>query len=210
MNPNFGRDFLQAAVPEAVLTVMSGEVYLAGIGHKMTFHVDPVTEYQLVTRSQYDTSGLMSRPDFSTPAQRIAHARRQAGVQLQRDISQSDVARAIGFTPGLVSQWESGKKEPTDQGYHLLGYFLGVAAEWLETGAGAETFAIRREVAGYWRGGPNPAARGGGKPSIVNLARPTARAAEPTPYYGVEPTQTVPARSTAKKTSVKKSPRRAG
>lgn len=65
---------------------------------------------------------------------RIAQARRELGVRLQRDIAQRDVANAIGMSPAAVSQWEADGRTPSEEVLGKLAAYLGVTPAFLRYG----------------------------------------------------------------------------
>lgn len=81
---------------------------------------------------------------------RLAQARREKAVRDRRDVSQRDVAKAVGTTPPTVSRWEAGLTMPNDGKLKKLALFLGVARSWLRYGNEVRAVAVG-ELA------PNPA-----------------------------------------------------
>jgi transcriptional regulator with XRE-family HTH domain len=54
----------------------------------------------------------------------------------RRGITGGELAAAVGASPGAVSQWLSGRKQPTRENVQKLAEALDVALEWLELGVG--------------------------------------------------------------------------
>ena len=50
-----------------------------------------------------------------TLGQRLAQARRELAVRERRDVSQADVADAVGYSRTAVSEWEAGTKMPREE-----------------------------------------------------------------------------------------------
>lgn len=69
---------------------------------------------------------LDSAEKLATPGDRIAQARRVLAVKLFRDVSQLDVARAIGVSASTVSHWETNRKTPSRDSTEKLCRLLGV------------------------------------------------------------------------------------
>ena len=61
---------------------------------------------------------------------RIAIAREHA------ELTQADVARALGITRPAVSQWEAGKTKPSREKLRAFAKLTSTNPEWLETGEG--------------------------------------------------------------------------
>ena len=66
--------------------------------------------------------------EMSSPAERIAHARRI------NHLNQREVAEKIGVSSEMVSSWEKGTDAPEPTQYSKLGQTLHVSPEWLCTG----------------------------------------------------------------------------
>lgn len=66
-----------------------------------------------------------------TIAERIKKAR--AG----RDLTQRDLAEAVGVSPQAVQQWEKGETSPRGHRLEKLGAALGVSPQWITHGTGA-------------------------------------------------------------------------
>lgn len=66
--------------------------------------------------------------------ERIAQARRELGVRERRDVSQLDVAKAIGVSGAAVSQWESDERAPREEAFAKLADYLGVTPAYLRYG----------------------------------------------------------------------------
>lgn len=67
---------------------------------------------------------------------RVLRARLEAGARLSppRQITQREVAQAIGVSGVAVGTWEAGKKEPDLETIAKLATVLGVRAAWLAFG----------------------------------------------------------------------------
>ena len=65
---------------------------------------------------------------------RIRRARFQAAARSGRAVTQTALAKAVGVTPGAVSQWENGTTEPNLSVLPKLAQALGVSAGWLAFG----------------------------------------------------------------------------
>lgn len=67
---------------------------------------------------------------------RILQARLELGARQHppRQITQEEVARAMGVTGVSVGQWEAGKTEPTREKIARLATVLGVRAAWIAFG----------------------------------------------------------------------------
>lgn len=77
----------------------------------------------------------MARP--STLGARIAQARRELGVREHRDVTQLDLARAVGATSASISEWEADKKVPREASLVRLAKALGVTPAYLRYGEGS-------------------------------------------------------------------------
>lgn len=64
----------------------------------------------------------------------------------QRDVSQSDVAEAIGVSAAAVSQWESGAKSPREAAVTKLAAYLGVTPAYLRYGITSDPPAVRGKL----------------------------------------------------------------
>lgn len=60
-----------------------------------------------------------------TFGKRVREAREKHGW------SQGELARQLGVTPGCVSLWESGKREPKFYSVQRVSLALGVSGDWL-------------------------------------------------------------------------------
>lgn len=99
------------------------------------------------------TSGELVNSDFSAPhpaphlvdtaktrkefGQRVLRARLEFGARLRtpRQVSQTEIAEAMGVSKATVSNWEHGLKEPADLGtITKLAFVLGVRPAWLAFG----------------------------------------------------------------------------
>lgn len=65
---------------------------------------------------------------------RIRRARFQAAARSGRAVTQTALAKAVGVTPGAVSQWENGTTEPNLSVIPKLAHALGVSPGWLAFG----------------------------------------------------------------------------
>jgi transcriptional regulator with XRE-family HTH domain len=52
----------------------------------------------------------------------------------ERDVTQLDVAFALGVTPATVANWESGRSEPKARHLRALAEFLGVSMDDIDFG----------------------------------------------------------------------------
>lgn len=73
-------------------------------------------------------------PTPSTLGKRIAQARRELGVREHRDVTQLDLARAIGTTSASISEWEADKKQPREPSLVKLAKYLRVSPAYLRYG----------------------------------------------------------------------------
>lgn len=94
------------------------------------------------------TVGLAVNSDFHAPhpvdsaksrkafGLRVLRARLEYGARLRapRQVSQTEIAEAMGVTGMTVSNWELGKKEPDLGTIAKLAFVLGVRAPWLAFG----------------------------------------------------------------------------
>lgn len=69
--------------------------------------------------------------------QNIAQARRHKAVRDRRDVSQTDVAKAIGVSGAAVSQWESDVRVPKESDVEKLATYFGVTPAVLRYGSQA-------------------------------------------------------------------------
>lgn len=74
-----------------------------------------------------------------TLGQRLGQARREKGVREARDVTLSEIAKAVGVTSTSVSEWEADKKSPREDALAKLAKFLGVTPAYLRYGVGAES-----------------------------------------------------------------------
>lgn len=74
----------------------------------------------------------MSKPQ--SLGERLAQARRELGVREHRDVTQLDVARAIGATGASVSEWEADKKAPREDALLKLARYFKVSPAYLRYG----------------------------------------------------------------------------
>jgi transcriptional regulator with XRE-family HTH domain len=81
-------------------------------------------------------------PTPPTLGQRIAQARREKGARDHRDITQLDVAKAIGTTGASVSEWEADKKAPREETLSKLARYLGVSPAYLRYGTTETAYMI--------------------------------------------------------------------
>jgi len=56
---------------------------------------------------------------------------------IQKGVKQADITRATGITSSVLSRYLSGINSPTADNLCVIGKFLGVSAEWLQTGSDA-------------------------------------------------------------------------
>lgn len=73
---------------------------------------------------------MVDKPGAKALGERIAQARAERGV------SQADLARAIAVSRSAVTQWESGRSEPSSANLRRISEFLEVSIEWLSAGRG--------------------------------------------------------------------------
>lgn len=66
--------------------------------------------------------------------ERLAQERREKAARERRDISQKDVAEAVGSTAPSVSRWENGGSPPGDAMLRKLAAYFGVTPGWLRYG----------------------------------------------------------------------------
>jgi transcriptional regulator with XRE-family HTH domain len=69
-----------------------------------------------------------------TLGQRLAQARREKAVRDHRDITQADVADAVGYSRTAVSEWEADAKVPREDALAKLADFLAVTPAFLRYG----------------------------------------------------------------------------
>lgn len=69
-----------------------------------------------------------------TLGNRIAQSRREKAVRERRDITQLDVAKAVGVSGAAVSDWEADKKAPREAALAKLAAYLGVTPQYLRYG----------------------------------------------------------------------------
>jgi transcriptional regulator with XRE-family HTH domain len=81
-----------------------------------------------------------------TLGERIAQARREKGVRERRDVSQSEIAEAIGVTTANHSRWESGQRVPREDALGKLAAYLGVTPAYLRYGVETTTPPIPEGV----------------------------------------------------------------
>lgn len=104
-----------------------------------------------------------------TLGQRLAQLRREKAAREERDIDQTEIAKAIGIgakRQAYISRWENGYVVPKDDVLKKLADYYGVTPGWLRYGEGdkvPEPTAVLDVVAG-----PKP------RPSRV-AASPTKR-----------------------------------
>lgn len=79
--------------------------------------------------------------------ERLGLLRRERGVQLKRDLSQAEVARALKIPPTTYSRLEAGsfKRSPELDTLKALAKYFGVTLGWLWFGEGERTPSIRGE-----------------------------------------------------------------
>jgi transcriptional regulator with XRE-family HTH domain len=65
---------------------------------------------------------------------RIGQKRREKGVREGRDVTQADLAAAVGASATSVSEWEADKKAPRDPTLELVARFLNTTAAYLRYG----------------------------------------------------------------------------
>jgi len=56
---------------------------------------------------------------------------------IKKGVKQADITRATGITSSVLSRYLSGINSPTADNLCAIGKFLGVPAEWLQTGSDA-------------------------------------------------------------------------
>ena len=56
---------------------------------------------------------------------------------IKKGVKQADITRATGITSSVLSRYLSGINSPTADNLCVIGKFLGVSAEWLQTGSDA-------------------------------------------------------------------------
>lgn len=66
----------------------------------------------------------------------MAQERREKAARERRDISQRDVAEAVGTSGANVSRWEAGQAIPGEEFLAKLATFFGVSRAWLRYGEG--------------------------------------------------------------------------
>ena len=58
-------------------------------------------------------------------------------TMIKKGVKQADITRATGITSSVLSRYLSGINSPTADNLCAIGKFLGVSAEWLQTGSDA-------------------------------------------------------------------------
>ena len=58
----------------------------------------------------------------------------------------SDLARALGVRPTTVSEWKSGKREPSAVHYEKLAEYFGVSLDYLITGKSARDAPVQQII----------------------------------------------------------------
>ena len=58
-------------------------------------------------------------------------------TMIKKGVKQADITRATGITSSVLSRYLSGINSPTADNLCAIGKFLGVPAEWLQTGSDA-------------------------------------------------------------------------
>lgn len=72
----------------------------------------------------------------------MAQARRVKSVRERQDITQADVADAVGYSRTAVSEWEADVKVPREEALVKVAAFLGVTPAFLRYGVSTEPPAI--------------------------------------------------------------------
>lgn len=72
--------------------------------------------------------------------ERLAQERREKAARERRDISQKDVAEAVGSSAPSVSRWENGGQPPGDAILERLARYFGVTMGWLRYGQEPRTY----------------------------------------------------------------------
>jgi transcriptional regulator with XRE-family HTH domain len=67
-------------------------------------------------------------------AKRIAQERRLKAARDERDISNKDIAEAVGTSDANVSKWIAGLSMPRDDAMKDLARYFGVRVAWLRYG----------------------------------------------------------------------------
>jgi transcriptional regulator with XRE-family HTH domain len=70
----------------------------------------------------------------STLGGRIAQARREKGVRDRRDVTQLDLAQAVGVANASLSRWEADLASPREEALAKLAAYLGVTPAFLRYG----------------------------------------------------------------------------
>lgn len=65
---------------------------------------------------------------------RLAQERREKAARDRRDLTQADIAKAIGSSGPSVSRWEAGLGVPSDRMVEALARYFGVTPAWLRYG----------------------------------------------------------------------------
>ena len=58
-------------------------------------------------------------------------------TMIKKGVKQADITRSTGITSSVLSRYLSGINSPTADNLCAIGKFLGVPAEWLQTGSDA-------------------------------------------------------------------------
>lgn len=67
-------------------------------------------------------------------AEGIAQARRELSARERRDVSQAEIAEAVGVTVPTYSRWEKGQRTPDEADVQRLAKFFGVTPAYLRYG----------------------------------------------------------------------------
>lgn len=73
-------------------------------------------------------------PEQQTLGWRIAQQRREKAARDGRDITQADLAEAVGASPTSVSEWEADKKAPREDALEKLAKYFKVTPAYLRYG----------------------------------------------------------------------------
>lgn len=73
-------------------------------------------------------------PPPGTLGSRIAQARRELGVRLQRDVTPADLAKLLEVNPATVYRWESDEKAPRDDALAAMAELFGLSLAYLRYG----------------------------------------------------------------------------
>lgn len=102
----------------------------------------------------------MSKALGLTLGQRITQARLDAGSERGKGVTQTELGRAVGVTPGTVSQWEADNAVPSLETLTAIAAALRVAPGPLTFGDAANKVAEQKPKTHFRRVKPAGTSRG--------------------------------------------------